>query len=302
MSGGGIFIPSSPAAELSGVGRILVFAEQGSPNTSAASGAISDLAIPFRPPQWSVGIPAMTMLTIPAQYVQSTNSQQSTVGAVTNLSPVSSTPPNAVPQYLVFDGVMRISHSQPMIATEHPVQTTANLSDHIRATQAMITMDVLMTDVLPAYAAGQWVGNQSKSVACFQTLDNLRLNRIPLILTTRLKTYSPVFILNVMPDETVKTRYGFRGRIEFKQLNLFSIATQTVSARVQTTGSTSQGQTNPQPVPAGVTSQNGIPNAAQLQGETGTMIAPGTFQNPIGVVVGAGNYSSNPASAIPGVN
>jgi len=287
---GGIAIPALSNQTLAGLGSIIAYAQQ-------SSSATPESAIPFRPPQWSVGIPALTMLTIPAQYVQSTNSQQSSVGAVTNLSPSSSTPPNAVPQYLVFDGVLRLSHSQQMIATEHPIQDAANASDHIRATQALVTMDVLMTDVLPAYAAGQWVGNSSKSISCFQTLDNLRLNRIPLTVTTRLKTYYPMFIMNVTPDESVKTRWGFRGRIEFKQLNLFSVAVQTVSARTQTTDSTSLGQTNPQPVPAGVTAQNGLPSAstgipssAQIQSTTGT-------------VIGAGNWSSNNTGQIvSGVN
>jgi hypothetical protein len=232
------------------------------------------------------------MLTIPAQYVQTNGSQPTSSGAsnttngitgaaatVTGLQAPSQAPPNAVPQYLVFDGVMRLSHSQQMVATEHPVQNTANLSDHIRATQAIVTMDVLMTDVLPAYAAGQWVGNQSKSIACFQTLDNLRLNRIPLTVTTRLKTYYPMFIMNVVPDETVKTLYGFRGRIEFKQLNLFSLATQTVSARTQTTDSTTLGQTNPTAVPAGVTSQNGVPNAAAIQASSSTVIGAGYWDS-----------------------
>ncbi len=286
---GGLSIPALAAPAIVGAGTLLVYAAEESAVLETASG----LAVPFRPPQWAQ--PAMTMLTIPAQYVQS-NPPQQVAAPVYNgqgaqiSAPITSAPANAVPSYLVFDGVMNISHSQPMVATEHPVQNSANLSDHIRAQQAVITMDVLMTDVLPAYAAGQWVGNSSKSVACFQTLDNLRLNRIPLTVTTRLKTYYPCFIMNVSPDETVKTRYGFRGRIEFKQLNLFSVQTQNVSARNQTTGATVQGQVNPTAVPAGVTSQNGVANASTIQGSTGTVIGAGTFG------------SNNNGSIIPGVN
>jgi hypothetical protein len=250
----------------------------------------------YRPETWSV--PAETMMTVAAQYAQSLGyaqpqgaNAQSTAGAV-NQSSAASTP-NATPLYFVFDGVMRTSHSQPMTPSEKPVQDSANLTDHIKANQARLSLDVIMSDVLPAYADGQWVGNASKSISCFQTLDNIRLGRIPVTLQTRLKTYNNVFILDVIPDETIKTKFGFRGRIEFKQMFLVSVATQTVSARSQTTDSTSIGQTNPVPVPAGVTTQNALPS-------TSTGVASSSaIQAQNGTVIGAGNWSSNNTGNLP---
>ncbi len=290
---GGIAFPQVSAAVISGVGSIVVYAasRRGAANQAAnndnALGLISGLDVQFRPPQWNVGLPAQTMITIPAQYVQSQNAQQSSVGAVTTSNPSSSTPPNAVPQYLVFDAVLRVGHSQRATPTEHPIQDNANASDHIILRPAHLMFDVLMTDVLPAYAAGQWVGNASKSIACFQTLCNLRDSRIPLTVTTRLKTYQNMFIVDVIPEDTVKTMHGFRGTIEFQQLFLFSVATQTVSARSQTTASTSIGQTNPTPVPAGVVAQNGLPS-------TSTGVESSTeYQSRFGTMIGAGNWSSN---------
>jgi hypothetical protein len=241
-------------------------------------------ANPFRPPQWSS--PALTMITVPASYVNSQSAGSANpLNAISGSSPA--VPANTTPQFLVFDGVMRVSHSQPMTATEHPIQDAANLTDHIRANQATITMDVLMTDVLPAYAVGQWVGNASKSISCFDTLDALRLARVPLTLTTRLKTYSPVFIMNVIPDDTAQTQFGLRCRVEFKQMFLFSVATQTNSARNQTTGSSAVGTTAAQPVPSGVTAQNGLPSSS-----TGVQ-SSSAIQTQSGAVIGAGNWSSN---------
>jgi len=283
---GGISLPALNAASIIGGGSLVVFAQQGG-NSADQIGSASS----YRPPQWSS--PAMTMLTIPAQYVQSIQAPQQVAAPVYNaqgsqISAQVTAPPNAVPTYLVFDGVMHISHSQQMVATEHPVQNSANLSDHIRASQAIVSMDVLMTDVLPAYASGMWSGNASKSVACFQTLDSLRLNRIPLTVTTRLKTYYPMFIMNVTPDETVKTRYGFRGRIEFKQLNLFSVASQNVSSRSQSLDSNTIGQTNPTPVPAGVTAQNGLTASEQ-----------NFLMQSQGDIAGSGDWSSNNTGQLP---
>lgn len=273
---GGISLPAFSSTLITGPGGIVVYAEpaqqQAAPagRLNSALGVVNGLDTQFRPPQWSQ--PAMVMLTVPAAYVISQGSSTTAPGAVTQST---ATPANAVPQMLVFDGVMRASHSQHARATEHPIQDGANYSDHIVLEPAHLTLDILMTDVLPDYAPGgnpSWVGNSSKSVACFQTLDNLRAARVPLTVTTRLKTYQNMFIVDFTPDETVKYRYGLRGTLELRQLNLFTVATATVSARSQTTASTAIGQTAVTPVPAGVTSQNGVSNST--------------------TAIGAGNWSS----------
>lgn len=290
---GGISLPPFAAPLITGVGSIVVYAASvtGAANQEAnndnALGLINGLDVQFRPPQWGVGLPARTMITIPAQYVQSQNSQQSSVGAVTTSNPNSSTPPNAMPQYLVFDAVLRAGHSQQAIPTEHPIQDNANASDHIILKPAHLMLEILMTDVLQAYAPGQWVGNASKSVSCFQTLDNLRAARVPITVTTRLKTYTNMFVVNVTPVETVKSMNGLRATVELQQLFLFSVASQTVSARSQTTGSTAIGQTNPSPVPAGVVTQNGLPSTS-TGAESST-----EYQARFGTMIGAGNWSSN---------
>ena len=287
-----MIIPAATSAAIAGAGEIIVYAV-----TSAKAAALKasiaasvPAANPFRPPQWNS--PALTMITVPASYVNSLSAgSNNPLNSISGSSPA--VPANNTPQYLVFDGVMRVSHSQPMTATEHPIQDAANLTDHIRANQANITMDVLMTDVLPAYAVGQWVGNASKSISCFETLDALRLQRVPLTLMTRLKTYSPVFIMNVIPDDTAQTQFGLRCRVEFRQMFLFSVATQTSSARNQTTGTSAIGTTATQPVPAGVTAQNGLPSTA-----TGVQ-SSSQLQSESGSVIGAGNWSSNNTGGLP---
>ena len=277
---GGISLPAFSSTLITGVGSIVVYAESAAEKAalagrlSATQGVVNGLDTQFRPPQWSQ--PAMVMLTVPASYTTSQGSSTPAPGAVTQSA---ATPPNAVPQMLVFDGVMRASHSQHARATEHPIQDGANYSDHIVLEPAHLTLDILMTDVLSPYAEGQWVGNSSKSVSCFQTLDNLRAARVPLTVTTRLKTYQNMFILDFTPDETIKYRYGLRGTLELRQLNLFTVSTSVSSARSQTTTSTAIGQTAVTPVPAGVTSQN----------EVGV-----SSQDLINAILqGGGNWSSN---------
>jgi hypothetical protein len=293
---GGISIPQLSSTALLGAGSIVVFAQSNLSNANRQSvlGAVSGLSTQFRPPQWSQ--PALTMLTVPANYAgalnasstasNAANSGAQAVGQVPGTQPSTATP-NAVPQYLVFDGVMRLAHSQRARPTLHPIQDNASVTDHIILDPAHLVLDVLMTDVLPPYASGQWVGNPSKSISCFETLDNLRQARVPLTVTTRLKTYTNMFVVDVQPNDTVKERYGLRATVELQQIFLFNVSTQTVSARSQTTGNTTIGQTNPTPVPAGVQSQNGLPSSS-----TGAL-SPEDLEAVEGNVIGAGNYSSN---------
>jgi hypothetical protein len=236
------------------------------------------------------------MITVPASYAgaiasanASTVATQPVRNGGTDSNPtfsmsitVSEKSATAAPQMLVFDAVMRASHSQQARPTMHPIQDNANFTDHIVLDPAHLSLDILMTDVLPAYASGQWVGNSSKSIACFNTLCALRDARVPLQVTTRLKTYQNMFILNVLPDDTVRTRYGLRATVEFQQINLFSVATSVTSARPQTTDSTAIGQTGTSTVPTGVTAQNsdaGHTSTATIQQQTGTMIGSGNWSD-----------------------
>ena len=238
------------------------------------------------------------MLTVPANYI--TNTQQVSSQIVDNAgnqvaAPVVRTSPAAQPQYLVFDGVMRLSHSQKLRMTSHPIQDGANVTDHAYLDPAHLIMDVKMTDVLPDFSPNGtpcWVGNQSKSVSCFQTLSNLRAARVPLTVTTRLMTYTNMFIIDVQPLDTVKTRYGLEATVEFQQIFLFSVASQAVSARQQTTDTTTLGQTNPTPVPAGVTTQNKVPSQ-YFNTKTGII------QTNSGNVIGGGNWDSNNVNSLP---
>jgi hypothetical protein len=102
-----------------------------------------------------------------------------------------------------------------------------------------------------------------------------------------------MFIVDVQPNDTVKERYGLRATVEFQQIFLFNVATQTVSARSQTTGSTTIGQTNPEPVPSGVQAQNGLSSTAT------DVLSSEAIQAVEGNVIGAGNWSSNNTGGLP---
>lgn len=296
---GGINIPLASADTLAGIGELRSYAS----STDQDDAVASDVFSPFRPPQWAK--PALVMLTIPPPYVQNSGNKALSSSTDTpngaevpdsNVITVSVktvvTPPNAAPSYLVFDGVMRSRPSQRARPTKMPIQVGANISDHVILDPAVLSMEIVMTDVLPAYAPDQWVGNPSKSISCFQILDNLRLNAIPLTVTTRLKTYNNMIIADIIPDETVKTLHGLRAQVEFEQIFVAQVSTQTYSARPQTTGDTAIGTTPTSPPSDGVVAQNGLPSTS-----TGVPSSE-ALQAQYGKVPGASNWSSNNTSQL----
>lgn len=302
---GGISIPAGlSSAELFSFTALEVVV-RGSRDKAAAALAAGAVQ-PWRPPQWNRGTPTnyMYMVIVPGAYAgavgQLTPSQPANGSSAVVQPPAAGSTLTAQPTYLVFDGVMRASHYQTARPTQYPVQNQANFTDHVILEPARLSLDIIMSDAIQSYTEGQWVGNPSKSISCFQILDTLRAARIPLTVNTRLKTYTNMVLTDVVPDETYKTLHGLRARVEFQQVFIASVTAQVqgVSARQQTTDSTQLGPTNTTPVPAGVVSQNGLPSAS-----TGVQ-SSAELQRLLGDMNGAGNWSSNNTSQLPldGVN
>jgi hypothetical protein len=299
MAGGGIAIGVGvTAAELLG---IVIVKKIAAAKTQTARTAVSQGGNgQWRPPQWSKA--ALYMITVPGAYVAdaAVNTTNTPVGSspqsdadgnmsiTMNVLLKPATPPP--PQYLVFDGVMRASHTQQARPTQYPVQNQANFTDHVILEPARLSLDIIMSDAIQSYADGQWVGNPSKSISCFLVLDSLRAARVPLTVTTRLKTYYNMTLVDVVPEETPRTRHGLRARLEFQEVYIATVstsATNGVSARQQTTDENQLGPTNTTPVPAGVQNQNGLPSTS-----TGVPSTP-ALESQNGAVNGAGNWSSN---------
>jgi hypothetical protein len=221
----------------------------------------------FRPPQWAQsGAPQLVMITFPGQ--GGAPQYASGLG-------ITATLPSGKTIY-VFDVVIRAQHEQRLVRTRHPVQTGASISDHAYLEPARLTLDIGMSDVMSAYNAN-WAGNQSKSVSAYQTLLALQYSRVPLQITTKLRTYFNMIIENPGAQETYKTFAGLRSVIEFGQIFVAKTNTVTDSARPQDTNSTTLGGITPQP-----------PTAAQQQQDftgTGTGVVPSN-------AIGAGNWSS----------
>ena len=179
----------------------------------------------------------------------------------------------------VFDGVLQLDHAQEMVLTAHPVQSGANISDHAFIKPARVSMDILMSDAMDSYTAGQWSGAQSKSVNCYQTMLGLEQARTLCIVTTRLNTYYDMVISSINTRDDNKTKHGLRATITFQQIFMAQVTTSNSnwSARPNDTSQFTGGLISPTPVPSAI--QNGY------------YVTPPPVGSP--TVTGAGNWSSN---------
>ncbi len=205
----------------------------------------------------------MVSITVPPQTTTDPSSGGSLGGF--NVSPSTTTLPSVS---YVFDAVLSLDHDQTLTKTHHPVQTGASISSHAFIEPARLVMSVLMSDVAGSYTAGvnqtsapyvqTWKGSTSKSVSAYQQMLALQSQRVPLTVTTRLRTYQNMLITRVSPREEARTITGARFQLEFEQLFIANTQTTPVSTRPNDTASTGLGPVNTQPVPTAVDDQFGV--------------------------------------------
>lgn len=238
----------------------------------------------YRPPQWQTPSTSRVLLVFPGQPQSSPFSGAAGISAVL---------PNSQTNY-VFDATLTVAHEQEVTPTEHPVQTGASISDHAYIRPARLIMEIGMSDVMDAfYNPSTWSGAPSKSVSTFQTLLAIQFARIPVSVTTRMRSYTNMLIRGLNTQETFKTIRGLRARLEFFQLFMATVLQSNNSARAQDTGNTNLGSVTPTPITPTQLQQNGVAN---LAGNNSFPVVPST-------AIGAGGFSSvntNNLTMLPG--
>ena len=212
----------------------------GSPITSPAT------TDGWRPPQWQSGNsgPALTMV------VTNPNTGEKTI--------------------YVFDTSLRADHEGQSVITLNPTQSGAPIADHAYIMPRRLTVELLMSDAMQSYfiqpppgtlqsilsnpgssgfSAGYWAG-PSKSVSAYQTLLQVRSQRWPVSIATRLTTYDLMIISEVRAVESQETRYGGKFTVTFTEIFTATVTAKlTDSTRKQVTIITIGGTVNLQPVP-----------------------------------------------------
>lgn len=242
----------------------------------------------WRPTQWQTQAPQKVIITFPGQGQSA--QYASAVGSNVTLP--------ATQTLYAFDAEIMIEHQQELTRTKHPVQTGASISDHAYIEPAVLVLDVGMSDGMDAYFnPSTWTGSQSQSISAYQTMLALQYSRIPLSITTRLRTYQNMVIDSLNPTDTAKTAQGLRMRVVFGQIFLANISQPNVSARPQDTNSTNLGTVNPQPPTDAQVSQNMVPGGVVTSSLGGQEVSSTTYNSQ-----GAGDWSStntNELSSLP---
>jgi hypothetical protein len=243
----------------------------------------------------------MVSITVPAQQQPQQLTQQTLTASLAGTGVL--TTQVAAQSTYVFDAVLRLPHGQRLTTTKHPVQTGADLTSHAYLEPATLSMDVGMSDVMDAYATTAssntapyitpFSGGTTKSVSAYQTMLTIQAARIPLTVTTKLRTYTNMLLLNVEAEEDSRTITGLRMRLDFQQI-FTALLTPAISARNQATGATGLGAITGQNPPSSISSQFGIvPSNADTLGGLMDNLLGYLNANPSGVdVPGAGTYSS----------
>lgn len=249
----------------------------------------------YTPPNWS-DQKALYSITFKSSTTSSID--QNGVLQLTVTNSANGYNPNSGLTMFVFDAIRRAGHKLRAIPTRHPLQTGFNTSDHVIVQPAALILEVSMSDAIAAYSNGpgmqMWGSNPSKSVAAFQQMEQLMIQRQLLTVNTRLKTYTNMVLIDMETEETHRTYFGGLAMIlSFEQLFFNEVALQTDSARAQTTAETQLGNvTTVQPSPTTL-AQHTQPSITipKLTGITSTNILP----NPADTffIPGAGMISSN---------
>lgn len=222
---------------------------------------------PYRPSQWQYA-PLVT-LTVPGTSSTFSDTGSSAAinssggvpitGGTFSVGTVEQTTPGTLDQVYVFDAVFRVEHQQRVEKTQQPIQTGANVSDHAFIMPARVVLEIGMSDAMDSFTPGQWTGDSSKSVNCYQTLKAILKARgapQPLTLSTRLDSYMNVLLLDITAPDSVETKYGLKATVVFEETLTGTVTTQQVSARNDLTGATNLGTKQPLPVPSSITQQN----------------------------------------------
>jgi hypothetical protein len=228
----------------------------------------------YRPAEWSESAQTVITLTTSAS-VTTSQVDDLTSGPTANQSAVSSNSSTSTQVY-VFDAVYRVMHSRRLRMTEHPVQSGASIADHAFIMPAKISLEIGMSDAMQAFTPNVFTSNASKSVSAYQILVALQQGRQPLTLNTRLDTYTNMLIESIDAPDTKETRYGLKATVMLGQIFTGTVTAQSVSARPQTSDSTSVGAKQAVPI-----------SSSDLQRFT-TLIPTSVY--------GAGNVTSTPSS------
>ena len=145
----------------------------------------------------------------------------------------------------IFDVTFKESHSFTNAITQNPVQSGANVSDHVYQQPILFTWDVGVSDCLASVIRGQFSSASKRSVSAFQVLQELWKTAEALTVTTAFATYDNMVIKSFVAIRDKTTMTAMRATVVLQQIIVTNATSISVSAKTtsfpQTTGETNSG-------------------------------------------------------------
>jgi hypothetical protein len=127
---------------------------------------------------------------------------------------------------LELDAVLSEQHDFESEVTEHPVESGANVSDHIRNKPATLKLECVVSNT-PIFQkevvermGGFRKGSPGRAEDAFATLMRLREEQQPITVATRLKAYSNMAIASISIPRDAKTGDTMRFSLVLKEIRL----------------------------------------------------------------------------------
>lgn len=132
---------------------------------------------------------------------------------------------------VIFDATPRVGHSFSADITEHPVETGANIADHIRARNLSVSLDAVITDYplasLSEASKGasvevfSSVGTKplaGRSVAAADLFQQIQKNGVLCTLYTSLRKYNNMALKEFSVAQSVADRGAIRFSLSFQEI------------------------------------------------------------------------------------
>jgi len=140
-----------------------------------------------------------------------------------------------------FDAIIRAEHVTTVKPTEHPVQSGAGVPDHSFNMPDQLTLEIGMSDVMDSIISGQFDTGETKSIGAYQKLKELQKKRQTVKVVSRLNTYENMLIEVVQAPDDVKTLYGLRCIVRFREIMVATVNESKVSDNEQVSEETNKG-------------------------------------------------------------
>jgi hypothetical protein len=147
-----------------------------------------------------------------------------------------------------FDAVFKEAPTFTNTISSNPVQTGANVNDHVYNNPVTLTLEIGMSDVMTSIKSGQYSSAaNTRSISAFQTFEQLWEQANYMAVSTSFGIFKSMVIQSFAPYRDAKTQNAMKATIVLQQIITVSATEESIvatSSDSQTTNSTVKNAVN----------------------------------------------------------